>query len=245
MRKTIHIRIMDETPPIFSPAPRNNLRRLKNRIASLALLYLFLAAPALAVGLSDAATGTRPFLGGGSAAARLADAAPPSREAVTLARPHRLIWEGADLDGDGAADIANPTAKAPRAHDAYGDGRFGASRDGGSRAHAGVDYMASAGQAVVAPISGFVAKIGYVYPGDLTLRYVEIDNPALKLSARVFYVAPGVRPGEAVAIGRPIGTAQTLQDKYPGGITDHVHLELADKAGQKLDAATLIVARLD
>jgi murein DD-endopeptidase MepM/ murein hydrolase activator NlpD len=156
----------------------------------------------------------------------------------------RLVWEGADLDGDGQPDIANPTGKAPRGEDAYGEGRFHATRDGGEREHEGVDYVATAGQTVEAPISGYVARIGYAYPDDTTLRYVEIDNPALHLTARVFYVDPTVAVGDAVAIGHPIGHALTLQHRYPLGITDHVHLEIAER-GRKVDAATLIVARAE
>ncbi|HEY3947494.1 peptidoglycan DD-metalloendopeptidase family protein, partial [Phenylobacterium sp.] len=109
------------------------------------------------------------------------------------------------------------------------------------REHEGVDYVATAGQTVTAPISGYVSKIGYAYPDDQTLRFVEIDNPALHLTARVFYVDPGVAVGDAVAIGHPIGAAHSLQQRYRG-ITDHVHLEIAE-AGQKVDAQRLILAR--
>ena len=157
----------------------------------------------------------------------------------------RLVWEGADLDGDGQADIANPTGHAPRQADAYGEGRFHASRDGGEREHEGVDYIATPGQKVEAPISGYVSKIGFAYPDDTQLRYVEIDNPALRLTARVFYVDPDVAVGDTVAVGHPIGEAHTLQHRYPLGITDHVHLEIADSRGRKLDAARLIVARTE
>lgn len=152
-------------------------------------------------------------------------------------------WEGRDLDGDGAPDIINPTGHAPRTHDAYGDGAFGASRDGGAREHEGVDYVADAGQAVVAPISGFVSKIGFAYPGDTVLKFVEIDNPALNISARVFYVDAQVAVGQAVRLGTPIGRSHSLQKKYPGGMTDHVHLEVAE-AGRRVDATTLIHPRL-
>ena len=157
----------------------------------------------------------------------------------------RTVWEGVDLDGDGQPDIANPTGEAPRLSDAYGEGRFHASRDGGAREHEGVDYVATAGQAVEAPISGYVARIGYAYPDDNQLRYVEIDNPALHLTARVFYVDPSVAVGDSVAVGHPIGHAHTLQQRYPLGITDHIHLEIADRKGRKLDAQTLIVARTE
>jgi len=156
--------------------------------------------------------------------------------------PMTLIWDGADIDGDGRADFANPTGQQPRAHDAYGEGEFGARRDGGSRRHEGVDYRARAGQDVDAPISGYVTKIGYAYPGDQTLKFVEITNPALNYAARVFYVNPTVEVGEPVAMGRPIGTAHSLQRKYPGGMTDHVHLELIDRRGARIDAARMITA---
>jgi murein DD-endopeptidase MepM/ murein hydrolase activator NlpD len=174
----------------------------------------------------------------------IAELAAPQVPGATL-EPRQVVWEGADLDGDGQADIANPTGQEPRSHDAYGEGRFHASRDGGLRQHEGVDYVARAGQSVEAPISGYVTKIGYAYPGDQVLRFIEIDNPALHLQARVFYVDPSVEVGQSVAIGRSIGRAHTLQEKYPAGIVDHVHLEIADRRGRKLDAAELIVARRD
>jgi len=163
-------------------------------------------------------------------------AAPPAP------RPLKLVWEGADIDGDGRADFANPTGQAPRGHDAYGEGEFGASRDGGSRRHEGVDYMAEAGQDVVAPISGYITRIGCAYAGDQALKFVEVSNPALRYVVRVFYVNPKVEVGEAVEMGRPIGTAHSLQKKYPGGMTNHVHLEVMDKRGRRIDSARLITA---
>jgi murein DD-endopeptidase MepM/ murein hydrolase activator NlpD len=160
-----------------------------------------------------------------------------------VAAPEKLIWQGADVDGDGQADFANPTGKDIRQTDAYGCGEFGASRDGGSRDHEGVDFRADANQPLVAPISGYVSKIGYAYPGDETLKFVEITNPALHYEARVFYIDPSVQVGEAVAIGHQIGTHHTLERKYPGGMTDHVHLELIDTHGQRFDATRVITAR--
>jgi len=152
------------------------------------------------------------------------------------------VWAGIDLDGDGRDDFVNPTGREPRGHDAYGEGEFGARRDGGSRRHEGVDYVARAGQPVAAPISGYVTKVGYAYADDQTLKFVEITNPALRVAARVFYVNPAVQEGQAVAMGRPIGTARSLQRKYPGGMTDHVHLEVFDRRGVRIDAARIITA---
>ena len=159
--------------------------------------------------------------------------------------PLQRVWEGADVDGDGRPDFANPTGQEPRGHDAYGEGEFGASRDGGSRRHEGVDFCAEAGQPVKAPISGYVTKIGYAYAGDQTLKFVEITNPALNYAARVFYVNPQVDVGDAVAVGHPIGTARSLQRKYPRGMTNHVHLEIIDRRERRIDAARMIVARYE
>lgn len=158
--------------------------------------------------------------------------------------PRRLVWVGKDVDGDGAADFVNPTGQAPRTFDAYGSGAFGASRDGGSRPHEGVDYAAVAGQSVVAPMSGFVTKIGYAYGDAPDLRYVEITNPALGYTTRVFYLKPNVEVGQAVGLGKVIGQAESLQARYPGGMTDHVHLEIADQRGHK-DATKFIVAQYE
>jgi hypothetical protein len=171
----------------------------------------------------------------------------PVEEAVSALPPPEpvmeLVWQGADLDGDGRADFANPTGQAPREHDAYGEGRFGARRDGGSRRHEGVDYAARPGQPVHAPISGYVTKIGYAYAGDTRLKFVEITNPALRIAARVFYINPKVEEGDAVAIGRPVGTARSLQRRYPGGMTDHVHLEIIDRRGVRIDAEEVLTAQ--
>lgn len=152
------------------------------------------------------------------------------------------VWEGADVDGDGRADFANPTGQEPRGHDAYGEGEFGASRDGGSRRHEGVDFRADAGQAVAAPISGYVTKVGFAYPGDPTLKFVEISNPALNYAARVFYLDPSVEVGQPVAVGDSIGRARSLQRKYPRGMTNHIHLEILDRRGARIDAARIITA---
>lgn len=165
--------------------------------------------------------------------ASITPAKPKSAPVMTLA------WKGADIDGDGASDFANPTGSAPRGHDDFGEGVFGARRDGGSRAHEGVDYVASAGQAVHAPMSGYVTKIGYAYAGHTDLKFVEITNPALGYAARAFYVSPRVELGQTVRLGQPIGTVESLQGHYPG-ITDHVHLEILAPGGDRLNAAALI-----
>ena len=147
---------------------------------------------------------------------------------------------GVDVDGDGRGDFANPTGQAERTHDDYGCGAFGSSRDGGERRHEGVDYVSRPGQVVVAPMSGYVARIGYAYADDPVLRTIEIVNPALHYVAKVLYVSPTVSVGQAVAVGAPLGRAQSLQAKYPGGMTNHVHVQIARQGGPWLNAERLI-----
>jgi murein DD-endopeptidase MepM/ murein hydrolase activator NlpD len=208
---------------------------------SCAVAAMALGLTAASLGIAEAAAHVTKFAEWNSVPARAAFTSGPRPGPLTVG--NRLVWEGADLDGDGQADIANPTGQAPRGEDAYGEGRYHATRDGGSRDHDGVDYMATPGQTVEAPISGYVSKIGYAYPDDESLKFVEIDNPALQLTARVFYVDATVNVGDAVAVGRPIGLAHSLQRRYRG-IIDHVHLEIAER-GRKVDAATLITARAE
>jgi murein DD-endopeptidase MepM/ murein hydrolase activator NlpD len=149
-----------------------------------------------------------------------------------------VVWDGADVDGDGAADFINPTGGQPRGHDAFGNGQFGASRDGGDRHHEGVDYVDTPGQDIVAPISGYVTKIGYAYDNNRDLKFVEITNPALGYTSRALYVAPTVQEGQTVQLGEVIGKAESLQSRY-AGITNHVHLEVM-RQGRRVDSATLI-----
>lgn len=196
------------------------------------LAIAFLATGMLQVGAHAAARAD--FI-----SARIKPAAPldltPTAKTVQV-----LTWQGADVDGDGAPDFANPTGKAPRVHDAYGYGAFGASRDGGSRKHEGVDYMADPGQIVAAPISGYVTKIGAAYAGDSQLQFVEIANDAIGYTARAFYVDPSVEVGDVVRLGQQIGKAHSLQSKYPGGMTNHVHLEVFEADQERLDATALL-----
>lgn len=198
------------------------------------LLAGFIHASAQAAGVVERTYNPTPIMT--AVKARLTSAPAPAPQKV-------LVWSGADIDGDGAADFVNPTGRAVRTEDAYGYGHFGASRDGGARDHEGVDWIAEAGQDVVAPISGYVTKVGQAYAGDADLKFVEITNPALNYVARVFYVNPTVAVGQSLRLGQTIGQAHSLQAKYPGGMTDHVHLELQGPDRTRLDSMAVLSAR--
>ncbi len=199
--------------------------------AVLAAGFLQAGAHAAARANFTSAHGTKPL------ALALEPVAPPANGEKVLA------WQGKDVDGDGAADFINPTGQAPRTHDAYGFGAFGASRDGGARQHEGVDFIAQAGQPVAAPISGYVTKVGMAYADDKHLKFVEITNPAISYVARVFYIDPSVAEGDVVRLGQDIGAAHGLQARYPGGMTDHVHLELMGPDRQRMDATAVLTER--
>jgi peptidoglycan LD-endopeptidase LytH len=188
----------------------------------------------LAVLLIAAAGPLAVYAGAGTAVQQVQAALAKSAPQAKSERREMRAPLGRDVDGDGAPDFVNPTDKGVRDVDNFGSGHFLASRDGGVRRHEGVDYVSTAGQDVQAPISGYVTKIGYAYSDDANFRYVELTNRAIGYVARVFYVQPVVVLGQAVRLGQVVGTTETLRKRYPG-ITDHVHVELAEIARGHVD----------
>lgn len=150
-----------------------------------------------------------------------------------------------DLDGDGVADLANPTHNAIRGEDAYGSGKFGARRDKGKRKHEGADFVVAPGGAVWSPLNGVVTAIGYAYQGDENLRFVEVKDLTRRLSARIFYIEPSVKVGDTLIAGDALGVAESLGARYPHGITNHVHVELRDARGVTIDPATTLPVATD
>jgi len=168
---------------------------------------------------------------------------PPAPLADVVGSPSRALRSiGVDLDGDGQLDLARPVENTVRGVDAYGSGAFGASRDGGRRAHRGVDFVARPGEPVRAPIAGVVTRIGRAYASQDELKYIEIANLATRYTARVLYVGPAVKLGWVVAAGDTIGYAQNLAGRYPAGMTNHVHVELTGRRGGRLDPLVALPA---
>ena len=118
--------------------------------------------------------------------------------------------------------IFAPARHGVREGDAWGDGRFGASR--GDRLHKGVDFLATEGERISAPCDGVVRRIGQCYVDTDEYKLIEIH--AAGALVRVFYVTPGVAPGDAVSIGDTIGHAQDISRRYAPGMHNHVHLEV-------------------
>lgn len=113
-----------------------------------------------------------------------------------------------------------------RLPDDFGSGEFGASR--GSRTHRGIDYMCDPGAIVASPVTGEVTKLGYPYGDDLSYRYVEVTTE-VGARHRMFYCEPGVKVGDLVASGDPLGAAQDIAKRYNTDskkMNNHVHYEI-------------------
>ena len=121
-----------------------------------------------------------------------------------------------------ALKLDPPTSGGVRETDSFGSGRFRAPR--GNRLHKGLDFLAAAGDPVVSPTDGTVRRIGICYSDDPRYRLVEID--ASDALVRVFYVDPTVAPGDEIAAGDLIGSAQDVAARYENGMKNHVHLEV-------------------
>lgn len=121
-----------------------------------------------------------------------------------------------------------------RGTDSWGSGVFGASRDGGSRVHQGLDFVTVVGDAIHAPITGIVMGIGYAYE-DANLGSISIrgKNEYDGWFVQLLYVMriAGLGMASRVEVGDPIGQAQDVagywRSKKPGHVGDmqnHLHL---------------------
>lgn len=131
-----------------------------------------------------------------------------------------------------------------RGVDKWGNGAFGASRDGGSRKHVGVDIIVRDGELFLSLNSGVVTRLGYVYKGNYTFRLIEVTCKNGD-KWRYFYVDPVgpdkkriVELGLKISVGQVLGITQSLQKKYPG-ITPHVHFEII-KNGEYIDPTEIV-----
>ncbi len=137
---------------------------------------------------------------------------------------------------------ALPTGLTVRGTDFYGDGAHGASR--GNRPHDGTDYISTPEQRVKAPLSGKVAKISKPYSSgidSMVLSGLEIEASD-GTKCWVWYIEPSAKlVGTIVQAGiNVIGNAKTLKNRYPNGMTDHVHVRIHDRDGTTIDPEEVI-----
>jgi murein DD-endopeptidase MepM/ murein hydrolase activator NlpD len=156
-----------------------------------------------------------------------------------------------------------PNAKI-RERDGYGEGYFGARRTKGP--HTGVDIVTKPGEIVTSPVSGRVEKRpannGVYNNGQWIEPYPDEPEKAGHTKGvgiytpdgarvRVLYVDPdavGLKPGQRVEAGDPIGTAQDLSRIYPptkdGVMTNHSHVDIK-KDGKYIDPTEAITRKKD
>ncbi len=156
--------------------------------------------------------------------AQVADASTDARGTSTVARIPGLPVS--------VSPVPNPQI---RSKDGYGNGAFGVSRDGDTRKHGGIDLVAEPGTEAVTPASGQIILFDPYrgIPGKegiYTGVQIATDDGYV---VRVHYVdaqAAGLKTGDRVEMGQPIGRVQDLSIVYPpidrGSITNHVHLDM-------------------
>ncbi|MGA1826369.1 MAG: RHS repeat-associated core domain-containing protein [bacterium] len=118
-----------------------------------------------------------------------------------------------------------PTDKGKRGKDVCGSGEFEASREGGKRKHAGVDYC---GSSVKAPIGGAVEIIGKDY--NKGVRITGKQN-GTTYTVIIRHIDVSIKAG-TVKEGQTIGTPMPA-DKICKGMKAHAHVEVYKQPGDK------------
>lgn len=96
------------------------------------------------------------------------------------------------------------------------------SRAGGARVHNAIDIMAPVGRPVVAAAPGTVEKLFYSRGGGGITAYVRsLDGQWMHYYAHLNAYAPGLREGQRVNRGDPIGTVGYSGNADPSG--PHLH----------------------
>jgi murein DD-endopeptidase MepM/ murein hydrolase activator NlpD len=148
-----------------------------------------------------------------------------------------------------------------REQDDYGNGGFGMPRDNGTRSHKGVDIIAEAGEKVTSPVSGKVVAVYDPYqnmkdkngnPSQHKDKFKAIDIVTEDgKTVQILYVnvdKDKFPNGTVVKAGETeLGAAQDLSVAYPtkkhhqnGGMTNHIHLAVIDKNGDRIDPSGAI-----
>ena len=130
-----------------------------------------------------------------------------------------VIAEGVEV---GPAGLAIPVAgiKGSQLSDT-----FTQARAGGARAHDAIDIMAPRGTPVVAAAPGKVEKLFDSKGGGGITAYVRsADGQWLYYYAHLDRYAPGLKEGQAVQRGTPLGTVGSTGNANPAG--PHLHFAI-------------------
>lgn len=130
-------------------------------------------------------------------------------------------------------------------NDAAGSGYFHASRDSGSRLHAGIDILISESEEIYMPIDGYITRVVQVYKDTTEWKGIEIQGVGIDADykIKIFYClkADWVQQGEILQAGVPVAYAQAIHYRYPNtNMKDHLHIEIYFK-GQRIDPTDLIL----
>lgn len=188
---------------------------MKKYIWILVVLVLFVAATAGKTG--DNTASTEPTV-----EATVASSAP-----ATTSYPATQPTEVTYPEEEGLAPVVAAFRKMARASwtsplkvefgEITGSRRFASSRSGGTRAHAGVDFVAPHGTAVYAMTDGTVQRVAGFYQNTLAVEILNSDGSVL----RYCEIDPIVSEGDYVVQGQKIGTILRADSG-----TEMLHLEV-------------------
>jgi murein DD-endopeptidase MepM/ murein hydrolase activator NlpD len=102
---------------------------------------------------------------------------------------------------------------------------FTQARAGGARVHDAIDIMAPTGRPVISVASGTVEKVFYSDGGGGKTVYVRSDDGRwMYYYAHLHDYAPGLKEGQKVARGTPLGTVGFSGNANPAG--PHLHFAI-------------------
>ena len=101
---------------------------------------------------------------------------------------------------------------------------WGQSRENGARTHRAIDIPAPGGTPVVATMPGRVEKLHVSERGGLTAYIRDASGDWLTYYAHLASYAPGLREGQPVRVGQPIGAVGDTGNAGPGNT--HLHFAL-------------------
>jgi murein DD-endopeptidase MepM/ murein hydrolase activator NlpD len=169
---------------------------------------------------------------------------------ATQVSEHTRAWpgQGGGTSAGKLPPMGSPVGREPKLRGCdgeYGCGYYGAPRTDRNRKplppHKGVDVVTTPGEPVNSPVAGTVVTPFDPYDSDTTKRgklsaiQIKTDDGHI---VEVLYVdskSAGLKKGDNVEIGTPIGTAQDLSTVYPpkgkDRMTNHVDIRIKDKNG--------------